>query len=371
MPENLTKEARELRQDVQDFVEAVQAILGDPELSGSEKTSRISESSRSIGLYQLTQPQDVGGRNATNLEQTVVHDELGAHNLCHIGGIFGPSPGILAGVTEPLRSSHLIPMLKGEKRMAFGFTEPRDVEQPTKGSIEGETLTIRGQKSYVTGGASADFINTLVTIDGQGPMMVVVDRESTGVEIKETFGSIDGSHHAYMEFKDVKVPTTNIVGKQGKGMTTALGQISSTRLVLAAQSVGICRWVIDFTKENLAKPSRDGEPLGNKEGVRLRYADMRIKSYAARSMVYRTARLADAGENVVNELIASKVFATETVGDVVDTAIQLAGGRALQSDHPLGTLYRQVRAWRLAEGASDVLRLNLARGSLDLEKGKI
>lgn len=371
MPENLNQAAAELRKVTRDFAQSVQAILGDSNLSAEEKPVRISELSRTAGLYQLTQPLDVGGRNATNLEQTVVHDELGAHNLCHIGGIFGPSPGVLAGVTEPLRSSHLVPMLRGEKQMAFGFTEPRDVEQPTQGSIEGETLTIRGQKSYVTGGASADFINTLVTIDGQGPMMVVVDRESTGVEIKETFGSIDGSHHAYIEFRDVKVPTTNIVGKQGKGMTTALGQISNTRLILAAQSVGICRWIIDYTKENLAKPSRDGEPLGNKEGVRLRYADMRIKSYAARSMVYRTARLADAGENVVNELIASKVFATETVGDVVDTAIQLAGGRALQSDHPLGTLYRQVRGWRLAEGASDVLRLNLARGSLDLEKGKI
>ena len=80
--------------------------------------------------------------------------------------------------------------------MAFGFTEPRDIEQPTHGTVEGETLTINGQKSYVTGGASADFINTLVTIDDQGPMMVVVDRDCVGVEIKETFGSIDGSHHA-------------------------------------------------------------------------------------------------------------------------------------------------------------------------------
>ena len=371
MPENLNQATAELRQVTQEFAQSVQAILRDSNLSEKEKAIQIGGMSRAAGLYQLTQPKDVGGRNATHLEQAVVHDELGAHNLCQVGSIFGPSPGVLAAVKEPLRTSHLIPMLKGEKRMAFGFTEPRDIEQPTHGTVEGETLTINGQKSYVTGGASADFINTLVTIDGQGPMMVVVDRDCVGVEIKETFGSIDGSHHAYIEFKDVKVPTTNIVGKQGKGMTTALAQISNTRLVLAAQSVGICRWIIDYTKENLAKPARDGEPLANKEGVRLRYADMRIKSYAARSMVYRTARLADAGENVVNELIASKVFATETVGEIVDTAIQLAGGRALQSDHPLGSLYRHVRAWRLAEGASDVLRLNLARGSLDLAKGRI
>ena len=105
--------------------------------------------------------------------------------------------------------------------------------------------------------------------------------------------------------------------------------------------------------------------------MRLRYADLRIRAYAARSMVYRTARLGDAGENIVNEGIAAKVFATEAVGEIVDAAVQLVGGSALGSEHPLAALYQRVRALRLAEGASDVLRLNLARGRLDLGKGRI
>jgi alkylation response protein AidB-like acyl-CoA dehydrogenase len=105
--------------------------------------------------------------------------------------------------------------------------------------------------------------------------------------------------------------------------------------------------------------------------VRLRYGELRIQAFAARSMLYRTARLADAGENVVNEAMACKVFATETVGSLVDTAIQLEGGHALTDDHPLSILYRQVRSLRLAEGGTDVLRLNVARGKLDLDKGLI
>jgi alkylation response protein AidB-like acyl-CoA dehydrogenase len=109
--------------------------------------------------------------------------------------------------------------------------------------------------------------------------------------------------------------------------------------------------------------------LGVREGVRLRYADLRIRAFAARSMVYRTARMAAAGENIVNEGIACKVFATEMLSDVVDGGIQLVGGKALTVGHPLEKLYRQARSLRLAEGASDVLRLNLARGRLDLDKG--
>jgi alkylation response protein AidB-like acyl-CoA dehydrogenase len=88
-------------------------------------------------------------------------------------------------------------------------------------------------------------------------------------------------------------------------------------------------------------------------------------------MLYRTARLADRGENIVNEAMACKVFATEAIGELVDTGIQLVGGAALVEGHPLERLYRQVRAWRLAEGASDVLRLNIGRGILELGKGRI
>ena len=223
----------------------------------------------------------------------------------------------------------------------------------------------------MTGGASADFINVLVEIETHGPAMVVIDRQAPGVRIRRTFGSVDGSHHAYMEFRDVRLPASHIVGEPGRGLPRAMRQIGDTRLALAAESVGLCRWVIDFVTDHISSPHRSGAPLGTREGVRLRYADMRIRAYAARSMVYRTARLGDAGENIINEGIAAKVFATETVGEVVDTGIQLLGGGALRSGHPLEALYRRVRALRLAEGASDVLRLNLARGRLDLAKGRI
>ncbi|HJL62232.1 MAG TPA: acyl-CoA dehydrogenase family protein, partial [Pseudomonadales bacterium] len=118
-------------------------------------------------------------------------------------------------------------------------------------------------------------------------------------------------------------------------------------------------------------PHRTGTPLGDKEGVRLRFADMRIETYVARSALYRTARIVDSGDNSVNETIATKVFCTETAGRVVDWGVQLVGGQALVEGHPLQKLYRQVRALRFVEGASDLLRINLAKGRLELEKGRL
>ncbi len=98
---------------------------------------------------------------------------------------------------------------------------------------------------------------------------------------------------------------------------------------------------------------------------------MRIETYIARSALYRTARLVDSGANSVNETIATKVFCTEAAGRVIDWGVQLVGGQALVQGHPLEKLYREVRSLRLTEGASDLLRLNLAKGKLELGKGSV
>ena len=371
MPENLPKHLIDRREQLKLLSEKVLAITQDESLPNQESQIAITDLAKEHGIYTLSQPKEFGGSEAGPLEVVVVHEALGQANLTHIGGLFGPQPGVLAGVGEPLKTNYLKPMLNGEKRGAFAFTEPDDAPRKTWARVEEDHLVITGRKVYVTGGATADYINALVEIDDLGPAMVLIDMKTPGIEIERTFGSVDGSHHASLRFKDVSVPVSHIIGEPGRGMPKAMGQIGDTRLVIAAQAVGLMQWVIEATDTHLQRPHRSGTPLGAKEGVRMRYADMRIKAYAARSMLYRTARLAESGENSINEVIATKVFATETIGEIVDTSIQLHGGNALRNGHPLEALFRRVRAWRLAEGASDVLRLNLIRGKLDLGKGRI
>ena len=369
MPELLTEQQQQLRERAADFADQVL----EPERATERvlARTRIIAAAKSAGLFAMTQPIAYGGSAASALELTLVRDELSAHNPPHLDAVFGPGPGVLANAGEPIESRYLAPLLAGEKRGAFGFTEPDDAPNPTKGVLRDRELIVTGQKSYVTGGAAADFINTLVQIDGHGPALVVIDTDATGVLLERTFSSLDGSHHAAFRFDEVHVPEGHIIGKPGEGMPRAMRQIGDTRLAIAGRCVGTMRWVLGYLTEHLEMPDRSGKPRGSKEGVRLRYADLRIKTYAARSMLYRTARLADTGANVINEAIACKVFATEAVADVVDTAIQLVGGTALNDEHPLAILYKQVRALRLAEGGSDVLRLNLARGRLELAKGNL
>ncbi len=381
MPESISEELVQLRQRAERFATAVliskQAALaklaeGRAELPAIRNI--ITSTAREAGFFAMTQPKSHGGSEAGLLAMTVVRDTLAGYNTGLDAYVFGPGPGVLADCAEPLRSMYLQPLLNGAKRASFAFTEPDDAAHYTRAVFAADgAFIVSGRKSYVTRGGDADFLNTLVEVEAdgkqQGRALLVIDSDAPGVTIEQRFESLDGSHHAAFRFDGVRVPADRMIGRPGEGLPRALRQIGDTRLAIAAEAVGLARWAVEFTHAHLQAPHHSGEPLGAREGVRLRYADLRIRTYAARSMVYRTARLGEAGANIVNEGIACKVFATETVGEVVDTAMQLVGGKALTVGHPLECLYSKVRALRIAEGASDVLRLNLARGSLDLNKG--
>ena len=382
MPENLPAEILALREQAKRLLEeeltSMEPTLGpDTSIPIPPETAEWTRArSREAGLFTLSQPKELGGDDAGALTLTVLRETLAASNLRLARLVLGPDPGVLRHAGGELVESHLQPVLRGEKKGAFAFTEPRDAPHPTSATPQGEDLLVHGTKAYVTGGDEADFFLTLVRVKAEGDSaggtaMLVIDKDTPGVHVHERFQSLDGSHHVSLHFHDARVPRARIIGEVGEGMPRALRNIGSVRLALSAQASGMCLFVLEQTAQSLQLPHRSGTPLAERESVRLRYADMRIEATAARSLLYRTARLADTGANTVNETIATKVFTTEVLGRVVDMAMQLEGGQALVAGHPLETLYRRARAMRLTEGANDLLRLQLARGKLELGKGTI
>jgi len=201
--------------------------------------------------------------------------------------------------------------------------------------------------------------------------MIVIEAGTAGVTMERRFSSLDGGHHVSLVFEDARVPAANVIGRVGDGMRGALGNITDERLELSATSCGIAIWTTDFVTAHVTATHPSGNRLGDREGVRLRYSDLRIETYAARAMLYRTARMVETGSDAMNEIMATKVFTCEAVNRIVDTAVQLVGGNALISGHPLEKLYRRVRSLRLAGGATDVLRLNIARGRIEFDSGVV
>lgn len=366
MPDFLSVDLQALQAQMAELATSTLAPLrDDPTLEAATRARRVRAASKAAGLYGLTQAP-----GTPELQLLVVREALAQHGVGHLPGLFGAGPGVLAGVAEPLRSSHLLPLLAGDKQGGFAFTEPADAPRPTWARIDGERLLITGQKSYVTGGADAHFVTALVEVDGRGPQMVVIDTDAPGVTLTRRFQSLDGSHHAAFGFQDVAVPWHRVIGAPGDGRSRALANISAVRRAIAAECVGTMAYVLDLVATDLKRERRGGVRAAS-ERVRLRYGALRIQAFAARATVYRVARLADAGEDAVNESIAAKVFATEAAHQLVDSAVQLVGGEALVEDHPLCQTLKRVRALRLTEGETDTLRVNVARGHLDLGKGRL
>ena len=116
---------------------------------------------------------------------------------------------------------------------------------------------------------------------------------------------------------------------------------------------------------------RSGGTLGDLEGVRLRYGEMRINTFATRATLYRAARILEKDQDSINEVTSAKVFCTETSSSIIDSAVQLVGGRGLINGHPLEVIYRKIRSMRLAGGATDVLRLSVSKGALEFDAGTL
>jgi alkylation response protein AidB-like acyl-CoA dehydrogenase len=309
---------------------------------------------------------------ADALALTLVRERIAATALPARHHVFGPGPGMLAAGGPAVAERWLAPLLRGERRTAFAFTDAPGARTVARRADGGWRLD--GTKGFVTGGADADFFTVVAQLaegDGDGAIAVVLDADAPGLTRSAPFRSLDGTRHVALTFADTPVADEAVLGAPGEGLPRALRQIGDVRLAVAAEACGLMAFTLAHLEARLRAPHRSGAPLGDREGVRLRFADARIDAFAARSMLYRTARLVDAGENAVNETIATKVFATEAAGRVVDAALQLEGAGALVEGHPLERLYREVRALRFAEGASDVLRLGLARGRLELDKGRL
>lgn len=364
MPESISGELKIFRQKLEDFLSESSSIGADT------LRSRSLES----GYFKMAQPSEGGETEAGPLQLAIARETVAAAGFLNVEDVIGPEPGILNGAGEYIEKNFLSPMLCGAKVGCFAYTES-DASNPTIAEWEGDLLVIQGKKSYVSGAHNSDFISVVLTVNSNnqsspaGRAVVIVDTSSPGILVGEPFYSIDGSGHCEVTFERTRVHCRNIIGGVGQGIPRALMNIERERLELAATATGMSAYAANLTNERLKSPHRFGGSLGDFEGVRLRYGEMRIQTFAARSVLYRAARMMESGSDSLNEVSAAKVFCTETASIVVDWAIQLCGGSALVVGHPLESMYRKIRSMRLAGGASDIVRLGVSRGIMEFDSG--
>lgn len=259
---------------------------------------------------------------------------------------------------------------RGQAISAFALSEPRSgsdvANMDMRAERDGADFVLSGEKTWISNGGIAD-IYTVFARTGEAPgakgiSAFLVPADSPGLSVAERLETIAPHPLARLAFDGVRVPATAMIGKPGEGFRIAMMVLDTFRATVGAAALGFARRALD---ESIAR-SRDrhlfGAPLFDLQMVQGHLADMALDVDAAALLVYRAAWAKDRGAaRITREAAMAKLFATDKAQEVIDRAVQLHGGEGVRKGCVVESLYREIRALRIYEGASDVQRVVIAR----------
>jgi acyl-CoA dehydrogenase len=335
---------------------------------------------RAAGVYAPQLPAAFGGLGLDWRGSALALEEAGASLLGPLAlNCAAPDEGnmhLLEKIARPEQAErYLRPLAEGRTRSCFAMTEPAPgagsdpTMLRTRATREGDGWTIDGRKWYVTGADGAAFAIVMArTSDDpdprRGATMVLVETGAPGFVVVRRIGSLDHGFlggHCELRFEGCRVPAEAVLGEVDRGFEYAQVRLAPARLTHCMRWLGAARRALEIAAAHASRRSSGGRALGEPQMVQAQLADSAIELHAARLMIWHAAWMLDCGDPAREESSMAKVFVAEAVGRVVDRAIQICGALGVSDDLPLGVLYREVRAFRIYDGPSEVHRAAIAR----------
>ena len=286
----------------------------------------------------------------------------------------GLGTGAISLFGTPEQKSEWLPLTRsGQAISAFALTEPQsgsDVANSTMtATLDGDSYVLNGEKTWISNGGIAD-VYTLFARTGDGPgarglSAFIVPADLPGFEVAERLDTIAPHPLATLRFSDCRIPASALIGEQGAGFRVAMSVLDVFRSTVAAAALGFARRALDEAVNRVTTRQVQGAPLFDLQMVQGHIADMAVDVDAAALLLYRAAWTKDAGApRITREAAMAKLFSTDQAQKVIDRAVQLHGGDGVKSGETVEKLYREIRALRIYEGASDVQRVVIARQTI-------
>ena len=258
----------------------------------------------------------------------------------------------------------------GKAISAFALSEPAsgsDVANiTTKAERDGNGFVLNGEKTWISNGGIADlyvvFARTGEAPGAKGLSAFLVPADTPGFEVAERIDVIAPHPLGRLTFTDMKLPGSALIGEAGAGFRIAMSVLDVFRSTVGAAALGFARRALDESLSRTRERELFGAPLFDLQMVQGHIADMALGVDASALLIYRAAWTKDMGApRVTREAAMAKLHATETAQQVIDAAVQLHGGDGVRKGHIVESLYRDIRALRIYEGASDVQKVVIAR----------
>ena len=284
----------------------------------------------------------------------------------------GSMPISLFGSAE--QKNFWLPLVQsGEAISAFALTEPQsgsdvaNIELEAKKERNGYLLN--GEKTWISNGGIADvytvFARTGEGTGAKGLSAFIVSAETPGLIISERIEAVSPHPLATLKFENLFLEADSMIGQPGEGFKIAMASLDNMRPTVGAAALGFARRAFDESLKRSQSRELFGAPLGNLQMVQGHLAEMSVDIDASALLIYRAAWAKDNGaERITKEAAMAKLYATDHAQLVIDKAVQIHGGDGVRKGHIIESLYREIRALRIYEGASDVQKIIIARDAL-------
>ena len=286
----------------------------------------------------------------------------------------GLGTGAISLFGTPEQQAEWLPRTRsGAAISAFALTEPQSGSDVAKSTMsaerDGDYYILNGEKTWISNGGIADdytlFARTGEAPGARGLSAFILPAGLPGFEIAERLQVIAPHPLATLRFTDCRVPASAMLGAPGQGFAIAMSVLDVFRSTVAAAALGFARRALDEALQRVTARKVQGKPLADLQMVQGHIADMAVDVDASALLIYRAAWLKDQGApRVTREAAMAKLFATDHAQIVIDKAVQLFGGDGVRHGMMVESLYREIRALRIYEGASDVQRVVIARQTI-------
>lgn len=380
-----------------DFLDRLREFLGTVDGSIIEREARIPDEYISglaeLGCFGMKIGSEYGGLGMSQVAYnrvlmlvSTVHPSLGALLSAH-QSIGVPEPLKLAGSAEQKRK--FLPRCAAGAISAFLLTEPDVGSDPARLAStatpvdDGQAYELEGVKLWTTNGVIAELLVVMARVprsEGHrgGISAFVVEADSPGitVERRNQFMGLRGIENGVTRMHRVRVPAENLIGREGDGLRIALTTLNVGRLALPAMATGSAKWSVKIAREWSRERVQWGKPIGKHEAVANKIAFMAATTYALDAVVELSGQMADEGRNDIRiEAALAKLWSSEMACVIADDLIQIRGGRGYETAEslaargeraaPVEQSLRDLRINRIFEGASEIMRLLIAREAVD------
>ncbi len=335
----------------------------------------VHDKAKALGLYALNMPAELGGGGLSNMDRILCEEQFGHTTDMLIRRSFG-------NVYEPLLHCKgvqverwLKPSVEGTRTCAIAITEAgagsdaAGIKTRATQQADGSWV-LNGSKHFISDGEWSDFFLVSAKTGDKEISMFMVDKGLSGFTVgkDQKMMGLRGTPHLELFFDNVPLEAVALLGEQGQGFKLAMGALNVVRLAqVGARAVGKATHVLELMVDYATQRQQFNTKIGDFQMVQQQIADSVIEVNAARWMVYQAAWMLDQGLDAREQIAMVKVHAAETLGRVVDRAVQIFGGMGFCKELPIERYYRDARIYRIFDGTSEIHRGVIAK--MAMKKG--